>query len=169
VIEASASKPSRRRFIQGGLLFGAASFVAWHGFGRRPMGGDPPGSPVGLKDEQFRTLVSAFVELLDDEDAGLAAAAEIDAFLAGDPAQAAQMGMALTLLEMAPGGPLRPRRFSRLDRAGRRAALDSWQTSGWGTKRQIHKALREAARFVHFSQPETWVLFGYDGPWVGTL
>lgn len=159
--------PSRRRFIQGGLLFGAAAFGLWHAWGRRPLGDDPTVAAArGLTPGQFRTLDAAFVELLEDGAAGRAAALVLDGFLAGDPDQAAQMGLALTILELAPGGPLRGRRFCRMSRAQRADVLRGWQRSRVGVRRQVHQALRQAARFIHFSQPEQWPAMGYDGPWI---
>ena len=157
--------PSRRRFIQGGLLFGAAAFGLWHAWGRRPIGAPVDGAG-GLKPGQFRTLEAAFVEFLEDADAGRSAALELDGLLATDADQAAQLGLALSLLEFAPGGALRGRRFSRMTPAQRVDVLRAWQTSGLGIRRMVHQALRQAARFIYFSRPEQWAAMGYDGPWV---
>ena len=158
-------RPSRRRFLAGGL-FGLAAVGLWQFWGRRRLAGPPP-TAAALTPAQLRTLEAAFVELLDSPADGRRAAADLDAFLADDPEQAALMGLALTLLEHAPAGPLRARRFCRLDREGRAAVLLAWQDSRLGVRRQVHSSLRQAARFIHFARPETWADMGYDGPWVG--
>ncbi len=160
-----AERLTRRRLLTGGL-FGLTAFGLWQYWGRRLITSPAP-TPRSLTPAQLRTLEAAFVELLDSPEDGRRAAADLDSFLADDPEQAARMGLALTLLEHAPAGPLRPRRFCRLDRARRAEVLVAWQDSRLGLRRQIHSSLRQAARFIHFARPETWAGTGYDGPWVG--
>ncbi len=160
-------EPSRRRFLSTGALFGVAATLTWQLWGRRPLQADPRHAPQGLAPAGYATLVAAFDILLDSPRAGARAAKELDAFLATDGAdQVAELSLALTLLEMAPGGLLDVRRFSALPRDEARDLLESWATSPVGVRRQIHSALRKAARFIWFDRPEAWGDLGYDGPWV---
>lgn len=152
---------SRRQFITGSLLFSAA-FVGYHAWGRRPWGAPVPGALPG---SQGATLRAAFAVMLEDDAAAAHAARELDASL--DPDQLEQLTLALKVLEFAPAGVLTATRFSRMDRADQAAVLASWERSRLGVRRQIAATLRQASRFIHFSQPSTWVAMGYDGPWVG--
>ncbi len=158
--------PSRRRFLQTGALFGAASVLGWQVWGRRPATFDVP-APRALPVARFATLITAFDVFLGDRDAAEAAAVELDLFLSGDGAdQVAELSLALGLLEFAPGGFFDTRRFSALDRDAAAAVLEPWATSSLAVRRQIHSALRKAARFIWFNRPETWAQLDYDGPWV---
>ncbi len=160
-------EPSRRRFLQTGVLFGAAATVTWQLWGRRPIDADPRHAPKGLPPARYATLVAAFDVLLDSPRAGAIAAKELDAFLAGDGSeQAAELALALGVLEFAPGGVFDTRRFSALPREEARDLFEAWASSSVGVRRQIHSALRKAARFVWFDRPEAWGDLGYDGPWV---
>lgn len=157
---------SRRRFLKTGALFGVAATVGWQVWGRRPAARDVP-SPRALASGRFATLVVAFDVLLADREAAEAAALELDSFLAGDGAdQLAELSLALTLVEFAPGGFFDTRRLSALDRDAAAAVLEPWASSSLAVRRQIHSALRKASRFIWFNRPQTWDLLDYDGPWV---
>lgn len=160
-------QPSRRRFLQTGALFGAAATLTWQFWGRRPQGEPPRDAPKGLPPARYATLVAAFDIFLDSPRAGGIAARELDAFLAGDGAdQAAELALALAVLEFAPGGLTDTRRFSALPRDEARDLLEAWAASSSEVRRQIHSALRKAARFIWFDRPEAWGDLGYDGTWV---
>lgn len=166
----SRSSPSRRAFLRGGLLFGAAAAVFWQVGGRR-LGSSTTKydySPVALSPAAFGALVAACRELLDDELAGFRSAEGLDAYLGtAGVAAAKELNLALTLLEYAPAGPLTTRRFSRMPRERAAATLVAWSRSSIGVRRQIHSALRQASRFFWFDRPEAWAALDYDGPWVG--
>jgi len=90
-------------------------------------------------------------------------ARELDGYFATTGAEIApDFALALTVLEFGHGG----RRFSRLDKDAAADVLDAWARSTAGVRRQIAKAVRDAARFTWFSREETWGAFGYDGTWV---
>jgi len=165
-----SSPPSRRRFLQAGVVFGAAATVLWQ-VGGRTLGESTTEyryKPVALSPAAFGALVAACRELLDDELAGFRTAESLDSYLGGTGLGAAkEMNLALTVLEYAPGGLLAATRFSRLPRADAAQVLRDWSRSGLGVRRQIHSALRQAARFIWFDRPEVWDAMGYDGPWVG--
>jgi hypothetical protein len=158
---------SRRRFLQTGVLFGAAATFTWQFWGRRPSDVATKDTPQALPPSRYATLVAAFDIFLDSPRAGRVAARELDAFLATDGAdQVAELALALGVLEFAPGGVGDTRRFSRLPRDEARDLLEAWASSSLGVRRQIHSALRKAARFIWFDRPEAWGDLGYDGPWV---
>ena len=161
---------SRRDFLKFGAAFSAVAVVGWQVWGRRPRAVDVEGG-VGrraLTAPQFATLAAACAAFLEDPAAGRAAALGIDGYLAdAGRDQAPDMALALTVLEMLPGGPARPTRFSRLAPDAQFAVLRSWERSGWVVRRQIAAALRKGARFTHFCRPDTWDAMGYEGPWVG--
>ena len=160
-------EPSRRRFLKTGLVFGAAATLSWQLWGRRPADGGSGAAPLALPASRYATLVAAFDVLLDSPRTGAIAAKELDAFLAADGRdQVAELALALGVLEFAPGGVLDTRRFSALPRAEARDRLEAWASSSLGVRRQIHGALRKAARFIWFDRPEAWGDLGYDGPWV---
>ncbi len=147
-----SSKPTRRQFVTGSVLFTLA-FAGWHAFGRRPV-----------SDREKATLALALGAFLEDDAAGARAAAVLAESLDDD--QTEQLQLALNLLEFAPGGPLTATRFSRLDLGERAAVVQAWQGSRLGVRRQVAASLRQAARFIHFSDEATWAAIGYDGPWL---
>ena len=159
--------PSRRRFLIFGGALGAAAFVAWQIQGRVRAPG-PVGShtPSAFSGWQFATLVMACRVALDDVDAGLTTAIDLDGYFSGAGAdQAADLALALGVLEFAPG-VLRPLRFSRLSLEEASSVLQDWERSSLGVRRQIAKALRDAARFTWFAREESWDALGYEGTWL---
>ena len=122
----------------------------------------------GHRPYETTTLAAAFEALLPEEADAVALAAGVEAFVRdGDPVLAGQLNAALTVLEHLGGaGPIGFRRFSRLSKEARLETIESWRRSRVGTKRQIGDAVRRTALFTWYSQPESWVAVGYDGPWV---
>jgi hypothetical protein len=141
--------------------------LAWQWLPRRPLAGGPVEPSSSLSTSQYATLRKAAAALLGDARRGDIAADGLDRFLAGAGyQQAADLGLALTVLDLFPYGFLRPARFARLTDTEAAAVLTSWSRSGSAIRRQIGKALREAVRFTWFGREETWAEMGYDGPWV---
>ena len=158
---------NRRRFLQWTGLLGFVSLVGWQAWGRRALPGAGP-TPRAFTPPQLRTLALACAVALDDEEAGRTAAADLDVYFAGIGAsQVADLALALTLLEFAPRGLTQPRRFSRCSLVEAAEVLEAWERSGLAPRRQIAKALRDAARFTWFAREETWAALGYEGTWVG--
>jgi len=154
--------------VLGGAL-GAAAFVAWQVQGRLPApAGTSAFRPAAFRPWQFRTLERACQVFLDDREAGTTTAQVLDGYFAGSGAeQAADLALALGVLEFLPAGALSPRRFSRLSFEDASTVLARWERSSLGVRRQIAKALRDAARFTWFAREETWADMGYDGTWIG--
>lgn len=161
-------RPSRRVVLGGALLTvtGWASLQLW---AHRPLPAPPESLALGAS--ALRTLSEALDALLPEPDLAPVIAREIDAFLAtGDPVQLARLRVALQALEHLGGaGPLRFTRFSRLPRAERRAVVERWRRSRWGTQRQIVQAIRTLGVLSYYARPEVWPRIGYDGPLVGSV
>lgn len=60
------------------------------------------------------------------------------------------------------------RRFRSLSPEERDRSLDGWQRSRFALRREIFHALRNLALLGYWSQPATWSLIGYGGPWITT-
>lgn len=161
---------NRRKFLQNGALFSVVAGVSWQFWGRRPMPYPLKDQPAALPSPIFITLASVCGASLEDDRAGTRVAYEVDRFLLGAGlSQAADLALALQVLELAPGGLFSATRFSRLDLPDRIAVLDRWLNSSWALRRQIAMGMHKAARFTWWARPENWVELDYDGPWVGRL
>ena len=159
--------PSRRRFLVLGGALGTAAFIAWQIQGRLPSGKQVGEyRPAAFRPWQFLTLIQACRVSLDDEEAGLGAAEDLDRYFAGPGAdQVPDLALALGVLEFLPAG-LRPRRFSKLSLSEAASVLEGWELSGLAVRRQIARALRDAARFTWFAREETWAQLAYEGTWL---
>lgn len=155
---------SRRQLLgRGGALAGLA-WLSLTLFGHRPL---PALSAEALGAAGITTLQSALEALLPDDVPAESIASGVDSFLAGgDPFDAEQLRMALTVLEHAAAPGLYWRRFSRLSLEERRAALGRWERSSIALFRQIFQALRRLALYAWYADPRSWDSIGYDGPWV---
>lgn|GEM_PF-5369212 len=153
---------TRRQILKWTGLGGVAAAVGWQVWGKGT--GGPAASSSAFAPWQMATLRAACAAALADEAAGIATAQDLDTHFAGVGAQVApDFALALAVMEFGHAG----RRFSRLslDEAG--DVLDDWARSRVGVRRQIARAVRDAARFTWFSREETWAALDYDGPWVG--
>jgi hypothetical protein len=123
---------------------------------------------VALPPSCLVTLAAFAGAALDDDEGGRWVATEIDRYLGTVPQeQAAELALALRLVEHTPGPWFDPRRFSRRSLRERQDVMERWARSGLGVRRQISLALRKAARFTWFAQEKTWGELGYEGTWLG--
>ncbi len=159
--------PSRRRFLVLGGALGTAAFIAWQIQGRLPSGRTVGAyRPTAFRPWQFLTLIQACRVSLDDEEAGLGAAQDLDRYFSGPGAdQVPDLALALGVLEFLPAG-MRPRRFSSLSLPEAAAVLEDWELSSLAVRRQIARALRDAARFTWFAREEAWGQLDYEGTWL---
>lgn len=166
---------SRRHLLGGGLLGGLAwvtgTAISHHSTSRQGgsrRGGPPPPESPALGGPALGALVAVLEVLLPDPSDAPAVAEGVDRFLSqGPPEQAADLRLALLLLEHAGAGALGFSTFSALSLPERAAVLDRWQRSPLGPKRQVFHALRRLAGFAWYAGPSGWPAVGYDGPWVG--
>lgn len=144
-------------------LAAVAATAGWQVWGKG-FGDGPHGeTPRAFAPWQLATLERACAAALDDDEAGVVTARELDTHFATTGADVApDFALALTVMEFGHAG----RRFSRLDTDSAAEVLDAWARSTVGVRRQIARAVRDAARFTWFSREETWADFGYDGTWV---
>lgn len=138
--------------------------VGWQIWGKA-TGGDGSGNDSSaFSPWQMSTLERACAASLEDDEAAIATARDLDTYFATTGAEVApDFALALAVMEFGHGG----RRFSRLSTEDAAAVLHQWAGSRIGVRRQIARALRDAARFTYFSREETWASFDYDGPWIG--
>lgn len=59
--------------------------------------------------------------------------------------------------------------FQALPTAEQEAVLDDWALSDLGFRRQVFGALRQLLLYHAHTDPKTWALLDYPGPWVGRL
>lgn len=59
--------------------------------------------------------------------------------------------------------------WSALDAEGRARALVDWERSPLGFRRQVFQALRQLLLFAAHTDPSTWPMVGYPGPWLGRV
>jgi hypothetical protein len=84
--------------------------------------------------------------------------------IAGEP-MLSDMRTVLTLMEHGTLLALRPRRFTALSPAGRRAVLDDWATSQFNLRRAAYQALRGFVVYFAWIEDSTRPLTGFPGPW----
>lgn len=84
-----------------------------------------------------------------------------------DPGITGPLPLALRLFEYGPiVFDLSFSRFSRMGNAQKDASLEAWRTSRLALRRRAFLALRNLAFLGYYSQPETWPLIGYQGPFL---
>lgn len=112
---------------------------------------------MALSNGQRRTLELVCETLIPAADGGALAQSMATVLEAKDPAELAQVGLALSLLESGAVGLLlagRPGRFSALSTADREARLRTWSTSPIPTLRQAFQGLKRLAAFLYYAAPE---------------
>jgi hypothetical protein len=164
---------NRRSFLRAGL-FGSAMLTVGNLSLTAPATGER--RPARVLDDGERELLACIAErMVDTGEPGapeLRETAALDAMehaLASlDPGLLGQLRWALWLLDMWPAlFELRFTRFRALSAPDRDASLEDWRTSSWTARRRVFYALRNLAMLGYWSQPETWRLIGYGGPWLG--
>jgi hypothetical protein len=94
----------------------------------------------------------------------IAAGIDAELALAGDPVLS-DMRTVLTLMEHGTLLSLRPRRFTALSPAARRAVLDDWSRSRFNLRRAAYQALRGFVVYFAWVDDATRPLSGFPGPW----
>jgi hypothetical protein len=164
---------NRRAFLRVGV-FGSAMLAV----GNLPLAAAAGGQtgPAGVLDEPERELLgriaARMVDTGEPDAPALRDTAALDAMehaLASlEPALRGQLRWALWLVDVWPAVfDLRLTRFRSLSAADQDASLEDWRTSSWEVRRRVFYALRNLAMLGYWSQPETWRLIGYGGPWIG--
>lgn len=179
-----SSPPSRRRFLQVGLLGGALLAVAGLA-GQSTRGRGPAGPLQVFSDEEYR-IVAAIAERLCPGGKGpggeaLPSASQIglteklDAFMArSDPWSQTDLKRLLVLFESAWGGLLLEGRvtpFTALSPEEQDETLESWRTSGLDIKRTGYSVIRALLVTRYWADPRVYPATGYRGApaaWRGT-
>ncbi|MCO4770704.1 MAG: hypothetical protein KDA24_11800 [Deltaproteobacteria bacterium] len=144
-------------------MTGLLATAGWQVWGKAAGGSGSGQVPRAFSPWQMATLERACAASLEDADAAVVTARELDAHFATTGAEVApDFALALAVMEFGHAG----RRFSRLSLDEAAETLDAWARSKVGVRRQIAKALRDAARFTWFGREETWAALDYDGPWI---
>lgn len=140
-----------------------------------PAGAAPAAGAAAL-DEDDAALLLAIVERLvetgypdapDPADTGALEA--LQGVLARlDPSLVSQLELALRLVDWWPVlFELRFARLRSLSAEDQTRSLEGWRSSRWPLRRRVFYGLRSLAFLGYWSQPETWPLIGYGGPWIG--
>ena len=61
------------------------------------------------------------------------------------------------------------RRFTALSAADRLETLKGWGQSRFKLRRGAYGAIKAFVHFTAYSNPATWPLTGFDGPWPGRV
>lgn len=162
---------NRRSFLRAGLFASAMLAV-----GNLPHTAAARGErPTRVLDDSERELLAAIAERMVDTGEPSAPAlrdtkaldAMEQALASLEPALLDQLRWALWLLDVWPAlFDLRFTRFRTLSAQEQDASLEGWRSSSWPARRRVFYALRNLAMLGYWSQPETWRLIGYGGPWL---
>ncbi len=171
----AAGALDRRGFLR---LAGAAAAVGLvpSGCGGVPTAFAPSSNAplAALSPRQYATLTAAATQLIGPPGDALITRRDVDvgrladALLAVNPALAAPIGQALTVLEFGVW-PLLPkgRPFTGLDPAGRDAVLADLAASRLSLKRALLGGVRALALTAFYGAPATRRITGYPGPFGG--
>lgn len=157
---------SRRGLLAGGLLLVGGAGLALYPSALSLA----PRRPLAVLDRtRFATLAAAASSLVTAPGADpIELAHAVDAWLETTPPEVQKdLGDLLALLESPLAGLLldgRPVPFTRLDPAGREAALSAWRASRIELRRAGYTVLRKLTQRAHYMSPSTWASVGYPGP-----
>jgi hypothetical protein len=180
---------NRGEVVPGGTGTGGGSAVTRRGFLRAATGGTAAVAaasviPVGcarqypqaevagvalqaLTPKQYavaRAAAEALVVGVPVSPDAIAAGIDAELALAGEPMRS-DMKTVLTLMEHGTVLSLRPRRFTALTAAARRAVLHDWSRSRFNLRRAAYQALRGFVVYVAWVDDATRPLTGFPGPW----
>jgi hypothetical protein len=168
---AAAGSLDRRGFLRsaaGGTALVATASLLPSGCAREyPQAAQAGVRLQTLSEKEFAVAVAAAEALLVDVPVQpVAVAAGIDAELAvaGEP-MVSDMKTVLSVMEHGTLLSLRPRRFTALSPAARRAVLHDWATSRFNLRRAAFQALRGFVVYFAFVDDATRRLTGFAGPW----
>lgn len=166
---------TRRSVLRFGLGGAALLAVGGVGLGLRSTVTRAPRRPLKTLDERQFSVLAAVADRVmpgDGDELPSAWALEVpekvDGVLATvHPADAAEMGQLLLLLESALAGFVldgRPRTFTASSPEQQDAALGDWRASRIGVRRTGFRALQKTILAAYYGSPETWEAVGYPGP-----
>ena len=167
--------PSRRRFLQLGLLGGAGLAVA--GLAARVTGGyqlAPGEVPIGL-DVRGMHVVRALCEALLPEEDGMPSAVALgvpqridEEVWSSERWLAEDLRSAITLVELAPLWKGGGARLTRLSPEARLAAFERLLRGSSNLVANAASALRQMIYLYYYADSRVWPAIGYEGPFVQT-
>ena len=171
-VSRAAAMLDRRGFLRlAGLAVAAGVVPAGCGGVPPPLAPGPDVALTTLSPRAYATLTAAAMQLVGPPGAALIEQREVDVgrladrLLGSNPAAAAPIAQALTVLEFGVW-PLLPklRPFTALDAGGRDAVLHDLSASSLTLKRALFGGVRALALTAFYGAPETRPLTGYPGP-----
>ena len=125
-----------------------------------------------LTDAEYATVRAAAEALLlggaDVDPAGIAQRIDYELWAVGGAIQE-DMRTVLQLLERLTFLGGRVRRFSELEPEERLAYLHTWRDSRFNLRRASFNAVKSFVYFFAYSDPATWAMTGFPGPWPGRV
>ena len=115
-----------------------------------------------------RAAAEAMLAGVPVEPAAVARSIDYELAMVGDPIRG-DMKTVLTLLEHTTLMEGHFRRFTALSAADRLATLKGWGQSRFKLRRGAYGAIKAFVHFTAYSNPATWPLTGFDGPWPGRV
>ena len=161
----------RRGFLRatagGGLAIAIVALLP--GCGRSGSAGGP-GELRSLTEAEYETVRAAAEALLLGgaavDPASIAQRIDYELWAVGGAIEE-DMRTVLQLLERLTFLGRRTRRFSELEPAERLAYLHSWRDSRFNLRRASFNAVKSFVYFFAYSDPSTWRMTGFPGPWPG--
>jgi hypothetical protein len=167
----SDSTIGRRSFLRsaaGGSAAVAAAALLPAGCARQyPQAAAAGVTLRALSEKQYavaRAAAEALVVGVPVSPDAIAAGLDAELAIAGEPVLS-DMRTVLSLMEHGTVLALRPRRFTALTPAARRAVLDNWATSRFNLRRAAYQALRGFIIYFAWIDDATRPLTGFAGPW----
>lgn len=169
------STPTRRTFIQAGLVGATALAIGGLGLGLRATVYRAPAMPLQALSPRGFSVVAALADRFFDYGGdGLPTAAEVqvaelvDAYLAtAHPAVTVEIEQALFLLENAAAGALLEGRFTTFtgsSPAVQDAILQGWAGASIPIFRKAYRGLHALLNGVYWGDARTYAAIGYPGP-----
>ena len=115
-----------------------------------------------------RAAAEAMLAGVPVEPAAVARSIDHELAMVGDPVRA-DMKTVLTLLEHTTLLEGHFQRFTALSPADRLHTLRGWGASRFKLRRGAYSAIKAFVHFTAYSNPATWGLTGFEGPWPGRV